>query len=345
MKLLDIRAAELTDAVRAEARLHFDLGTQWPCRMRLFRVGPDDHVLTIVIHHIVTDGWSMAVLMDELRTLYAVRLGERVEPPEPCAWHQADFALWQRQCMEDGSFDGKTAYWREALGTAQPISLPSALQVPSPDPEHEPGVLQYDVPAKAETVFREAALRHRSSFFAVLVAAFSGYLAASGSQGKILVPVFFANRTRMQVRRTVGYFSNLMLLPIDLTDQPSFAELIGRSMRTILKAIANQDVPYHVVPPPEHGIERRKHPELVLDYFKIAGNDALELSGLDVRSYGLDVATGTRFAVEFHFVERSDGLKIACVYSPDYTCAGAITRFLDGFADFASQLGAGSLSG
>lgn len=338
VKLADIPETEFRDAVRAEAHHHFDLGAEWPCRMRLFRIGQEDHVLTIVVHHIVTDGWSMGVLMDDLRMLYAVHLGHRAEPPEPPAWHQADFALWQRQCVENGSFDGKVTYWRKALGAGQPISLPPILQLPSPDREHEPGVVQYDIPKKIEMLFREAALCHRSTFFSALLAAFAGYLAACTGQGKIVMPVFFNNRTRKEVRRTVGYIANLMLLSIDLTDQPPFSELVNRAMCIVMEAIANQDVPYHVVPPPDNGFERRRHPELVLSYLDVAGSGALELAELEVRPYDLDVAAGTRFAVELHFIARSDGLEVACVYSADHTCASAIVQFLDEFIDFASKL-------
>lgn len=338
VELADIPEAEFPDAVRAEAHHRFDLGAEWPCRMRLFRIGQEDHVLIVVVHHIVTDGWSMGVLMDDLRMLYAVNLGHRSEPPESPAWHQADFTLWQQQCVENGSFDGQVTYWREALGTGQPISLPSMLQLPSPDREHEPGIVQYDVPTKIEMLFREAALCHRSTFFSVLFAAFAGYLAACTGQGKIVMPVFFANRTRKEVRRTVGYFANLTLLSIDLTDQPPFSELVRRAMCIVMEAIANQDVPYHVVPPPNNGYGRRRHPELVLSYLDIAGSGALELAELEVRPYDLDVATGTRFAIELHFIARSDGLKVACVYSADHTRASAIVQFLDGFIDFASQL-------
>jgi hypothetical protein len=129
-----------------------------------------------------------------------------------------------------------------------------------------------------------------------------------------------------------------MLLSIDLTDQPPFSELVNRAMCIVMEAIANQDVPYHVVPPPDNGFERRRHPELVLSYLDVAGSGALELAELEVRPYDLDVAAGTRFAVELHFIARSDGLEVACVYSADHTCASAIVQFLDEFIDFASKL-------
>lgn len=338
VRLADIPETQLSDAVRAEARRRFDLGAEWPCRMRLFRIGREDHMLTISVHHIVTDGWSMDVLMDDLRMLYAVHLGDKVEPPEPPAWHQVDFALWQQQCAEDGSLDKKIKYWRDALGESQPISLPSDLREPSPDHEHEPGVVQYDVPDQIKVLFRETALRYRSTFFAVLFAAFAGYLASCTGEGTVAVPVFFANRTRKQVRRTVGYIANLILLPVDLADQPPFSELVCRTRRIVTNAFANQDVPYHAVPPPDGNSERRRHPELVLEYLNIPGNRELELAGLEAEAHYFEGTAHTRFAVELHFIARNDGLEIVCFYSPHLTCASAIVRFLDGFASFALQL-------
>ncbi len=339
----DVPESDLRDAVRAEIHHQFDLNAEWPCRMRLFRVGRADHVLTIVVHHIVTDGWSMGVLMDDLRMLYADNLGCQAKIQEPSEWHQADFALWQQQCVADGSFAKKAEYWRDLLGAGQPIRLPTILRLPSPDRENDAGIMQYNVPVEIETQFREAAKGRRSSFFSALLAAFSGYLAACTGQEEIVVPVFFANRTRLQMRRTFGYITNLLLLPIDLTGQPAFPELVSQVAQVILKASANQDVPYHVVPPLSEEAPRRRHPELVVDYFKIDGSNAIELTQLEVSSYELGSATGARFALELHFIERSDGLKVACVYSADRTCADAITRFLDGFIDFASLLPGGDI--
>jgi hypothetical protein len=338
LRLADVSEADLQDAVRAEAHHRIDLETEWPCRVRLFRVDSQNHVLTIVVHHMVTDGWSMGVLMEDLRALYAAHLGYSVEIPMLSEWQQADFACWQQRCAENGLFDTKAAYWREILGTGQPIGLPAALRQISPDRVHEPGMLRYDVPAKVEAFFRETAIDHRSSLFSALFAAFSGYLAACTGQGELVLPVFFANRTRKQVRRTVGYLTNLMLLPIDLADRPPFSEVVRRATQILLKAMANQDVPYHVVPLPSGEAGRRRHPELVLDYFKITGSDALEMTGVEVRSYDLDGGTSAKFALELHFIERSDGLKIACVYSDGHTCASAIVKFLDDFVNFARNL-------
>jgi hypothetical protein len=324
--------------MRAEAHHRFDLGSEWPCRIRLFRIGRDDHMVTIAVHHIVADGWSMNVLMDELKIFYSAHLGHQVELPAPPAWHQADFALWQQQCAEDGSLDARVAYWREALGEGQPASLPSVLRQPSPDPGQEPGIVVYDVPDQVEKLFRETALRDRSTFFAVFLAAFAGYLGACNNQEMVVVPTFFANRTRKDVRRTVGYLSNLVLLPVDIAGQPSFSELVGRTRRIVASAFANQDVPYQLVPPPEGMLERRRHPELVLEYLNTPGNLELELAGLETEAYYLEDTAHTRFAVELHVIARSNGLKIVSFYSPHLTCASAISRFFDGFIDFALRL-------
>ncbi|HET9896430.1 MAG TPA: condensation domain-containing protein [Streptosporangiaceae bacterium] len=338
VKQADIPATRLDDAVRTQARRRFNLGAEWPCRMRLFRIDRDDHLLTISVHHIVADGWSMNVLMDDLQRLYSVHLGDQVESPAPPAWHQADFALWQQRCAEDGSLAKRVAYWREALGESQPISLPSVLRQPSEDQEHEPGVVLYDVPDQAGRLFRETALRYRSTFFTVFLAAFAGYLAACTGQEKVVVPVFFANRTRKQARRTVGYLSNLVLLPIDVAGHPPFPELVYRTRHIVTNAFANQDVPYQVVPPPDGGSGRRRHPELVLEYLNTPGNLELKLAGLEAEAYYPEVGAHTRFAVELHVIARSDGLKLVCFYAPHLTCSGAILRFFNGFIDFALRL-------
>lgn len=336
--LTDLPEAQLDSAMRTEAHHRFDLGSEWPCRIRLFRINRDDHILTIAVHHIVADGSSMNVLMDELKMFYAAHLGQKVELPEQPAWQQADFAMWQQKCAEDGSLDKRVAYWREALGASQPISLPSILRQPPTDRSAEPGIVVYDVPDQIDKLFHEIALRNHSTFFAVFLAAFAGYLAACTDQEMVVVPVFFANRTRKQLRRTVGYLSNLVLLPVDIAGQPSFSELVSQTRRIVTSAFANQDVPYQLVPPPDGTLERRRHPELVLEYLNTPGNLELELSGLKAEAYYPEDAAHTRFAVELHVIARSSGLKIVSFYSPQVTCASAISRFFDGFIDFALRL-------
>jgi hypothetical protein len=343
--LAEVSAADLPQAVRAEAQRGFDLTAEWPCRLRVFRVGPEDRMLSLAVHHIVTDGWSQAILLDDLRALYACHAGQEAEPPDPPAWQQADFALWQQQSAQDGTLDRKVAYWREKLGARQPVRLPGVLRRPAADPGREPGILVHEVPEQAGRLLTDGALRYRSTFFAVFLAALAGYLAASTGEREIVIPAFFANRARRQAQRTVGYLANLVLLPVDLTGQPSFPDL-ARQVRGVLSgAIAHQDVPYHIVPPPEGSTERRNHPELVVQYLSVPGRRAPLFAEAEVSAYRPDFQMATRFPVELH-ISRDDGrLLVTCSYSAGHTSASAVTEFLGGFADFVLRVAGGAPAG
>lgn len=336
--LAEVPAADLLETVRAEAQRRFDLAAEWPCRLRVFRTGPEERVLTLSVHHIVADGWSMAVLLDDLRALYARHAGQQADLPDLPAWQQADVALRQQQSAADGTLDRSIAYWQEKLGARQPVRLPAVLRLPADDPGHEPGVVKFNLPERADRLLRDGVLRYRSTFFAVLLAALTGYLGACTGEREIVIPAFLANRARRQAQRTVGYLANLALLPVGLANQPSFPCLARQVRGVVLGAMAHQDVPYHIVPLPADSTERRHHPELVVEYLSMPGNWAPLFRDVEVSDYQLDFPVHTRFPVELH-VSRSDGsLLVTCAYSAEHTSARAITGFLDGFADFVLRL-------
>jgi hypothetical protein len=275
-------------------------------------------------------------MLDDLTALYGMRIGCSAEPPAPPAWQIGDFTTWEQRCLGNGSFDKKLRYWRAALGRSQPVELPVALRRSDANREKDSGSIEYAVPGDVECLLADAARRYRSTYFAVLFAAFAGYYAACSQQQQLAFPVFLANRPRREIQRTVGYIASLVLLPIDLAGQPDFPGMIGRARHAVLSAIANQEVPYHIVPAPDGAPLRRRHPEVVLEYRNVAASTQLELAGVEVTP--CEMTASTRFSIEFHFVHSSNGLSIDCLYDANLTCAGAVFEFLDGFISFARQL-------
>ncbi|MCA2221087.1 non-ribosomal peptide synthetase [Nonomuraea aurantiaca] len=225
--------AEARALVAARTNAPLDLGAAPPLRITLIRLGGDDHVLCVVLHHIIADGWSITVLLDDLARLYA-------EPGSlnPLAVQHGDVARWQRE--QDGS--AALEYWRERL--ADPPTL--ALHTDRP---HTPGPARgdfhlLDIPDDLAKALDATARRQRSTLFMVLLAAYQVLLARHTGQTDILVGSPTAGRDRVELEPIVGYLSTTLVLRGDLSGDPTLDELLARTRRTVLEAMAHQDVPF-----------------------------------------------------------------------------------------------------
>jgi hypothetical protein len=328
--------SELAGAVERETRHRFALDREWPVRLRLFEVAPDDHVLLINVHHIATDGLSMGVLADDLRGLYDAGLGLTDATPEPPAWQQADFTEWQRRRSTGGALDGAIRYWQETLGDAQPSELPATLTVPAADPAAEPGLVDYQFSGEITSLLRQAAKRHRCTTFTGLLAAFCWYFGRLADEAEVVVPTMFGNRAHPDAQRTVGYIGNLLLLRLNVGGEPTFSDVLRQARRAMLGALANQEVPYHIVPMTSGDTAGRRAPRMLLEYLDAPGG-SLTLTGLDVSNCPDLGRLGSRLTIEFHFTLDGDVLRVKCSYSPDGTSKAAIERFLDRFSGFAAR--------
>ncbi|MEU0569105.1 amino acid adenylation domain-containing protein [Nonomuraea sp. NPDC005983] len=230
---LDARdEAEARALVAARTNAPLDLGAAPPLRITLIRLGPDDHVLCLVLHHIVADGWSITVLLDDLAALYT-----SAEPP-PLPVQHGDVARWQRE--QDRS--AAQEYWRAQLADPPTLDLHT-------DRPHRPGPAQgdfhlLDVPADLATALEATARRQQVTLFMVLLAAYQALLSRHTGQDDVLVGTPTAGRDRVELEPVVGYLSNTLMLRGDLSGDPTLDELLSRTRRTVLDAMAHQDVPF-----------------------------------------------------------------------------------------------------
>ncbi|MER6944216.1 amino acid adenylation domain-containing protein [Nonomuraea sp. NPDC000554] len=230
---LDARdEAEARALVAARTNAPLDLGAAPPLRITLIRLGPDDHVLCLVLHHIVADGWSITVLLDDLAALYT-----SAEPP-PLPVQPGDVALWQRE--QDRS--AAQEYWRARLADPPTLDLRT-------DRPHRPGPARgdfhlLDVPDDLATALEATARRQRVTPFMVLLAAYQVLLSRHTGQDDVLVGTPTAGRDRVELEPIVGYLSNTLVLRGDLSGDPTLDELLSRTRRTVLDAMAHQDVPF-----------------------------------------------------------------------------------------------------
>ncbi|MEV0608916.1 amino acid adenylation domain-containing protein [Polymorphospora rubra] len=318
---------DVAEAVRrlvdAAAREPFDLSTGPLTRFGLIRRGPDDHVLTVVIHHSVADGWSFGILFDELATGYvAAAGGARPDLPPPPVQY-GDFAVWQREQSERGAFDADLDFWHDALaGAPTLLDLPADRPRPAEQTAHG-RELSYPVPAALAERLRE---RGGTTLFAVLLAGFQSLLHRLTGQDDLLVAVPVAGRTRPETRDVVGFFANTLALRARFGATTSFADVLDGARASATAAQSRQDVPFD-------RIVDRLAPERSLAYAPaVQVMFAVDEPPPVVTSAGLRIApqqwhNGTvKFDLTLTVDVRPDGLTVRIAYRTDLYDAARIDR-------------------
>ncbi|WP_210419661.1 non-ribosomal peptide synthetase [Mycolicibacterium sp. ELW1] len=310
-------AAELADAIEAATRYTFDLATEIPMQARLFRIAGDEHVLVAVVHHIAADGWSVAPLVRDLGVAYASRLAGEEPGWADLAAQYVDYTLWQRSRLgdladADSRISAELAYWEGALA-----GMPEQLQLPTDRPyplvaDYRGARLDVEWPAELQQQVARVAREHNATPFMVIQTALAVLLSNLSANNDVAVGFPIAGRGDAALDELVGFFVNTLVLRVDLTGNPTFADLLGQVRRRSLSAYEHQDVPFEVL------VERLKptrsmahHPlvQVVLAWqnFGWQAGDAAGLSLGDLRVEPMAVDTETsRMDLTFNLGERWD---------------------------------------
>ncbi|MFF2148239.1 amino acid adenylation domain-containing protein, partial [Kitasatospora sp. NPDC058190] len=340
LRVTEIGERDLPDRLAEAARYGFDLSAEPPLHAELFQSAPEEHVLLLVVHHIAGDGWSMGPLSRDLAAAYAAR-SEGAKPEwAPLPVQYADYSLWQRELLGDGSdpdslLNGQLAYWREQLA-----DLPEQVELPFDRPR--PAVMSYRgaqlpvrIDAELHQGLRALARDGGASLFMVLQAGLAALLGKLGAGTDVPIGTPIAGRTDEAVDDLVGFFVNTLVLRTDLSGDPTFGELLGRVRGDALAAYAHQDVPF------EHLVEAL-NPTRTLAHHPLF-QTMLALQNAPLGTFDLPrlrvttdlVPTGTaKCDLTFILAEQpgADGLSGLVEYSTDLfdeaTVAGIVERWL-----------------
>ncbi|TDJ74247.1 amino acid adenylation domain-containing protein [Pseudomonas putida] len=244
---LQVRAcdeSQLQTSLQQEALAPFDLRQGPLLRAVLLQTGEQRQVLSLCMHHIVADGWSMNLLIDELVALYGQFSGGAPASLAELPIAYADYALWQKSLLEAGEAEHQLAYWRQALGTEQPpLELPADRLRPA-EQSLRGASLEFSLPPALCQGLQALARQHNATLFMVLLAAFKVLLHRYSGQADIRVGVPVANRNRLETERLIGFFVNTQVLRSQLDGQVSFTGLLAQVRNTVLQAQAHQDLPF-----------------------------------------------------------------------------------------------------
>jgi amino acid adenylation domain-containing protein len=239
-----LREQDVQRLAAEEARRAFDLTKGSLFRVKLLRLGAEDHVLLLTLHHIISDGWSMGVLFKELGILYEASLtGTTAELPElPIQY--ADYAAWQRDWLQGPVLQAELAYWRQQFKTElAPLQLPSARTSLAP-PTHEGAHFSFTLSAELTEQLKQLSRQEGATLFMTLLAAFKALLFRYTGQEDVVVASPVAGRNRLEVEGLIGFFVNLLALRTDVSGDLSFRELLARVADVTLGALTHQDLPF-----------------------------------------------------------------------------------------------------
>ncbi|HET7463045.1 MAG TPA: amino acid adenylation domain-containing protein, partial [Longimicrobium sp.] len=323
------REAAVRRRAGEEARRAFDLSAGPLFRASLLRLGAEDHVLLLPMHHIVSDGWSMGVLNRELAALYAAYREGRTSPLPELGVQYADYALWQRAQLAGEVLERQLAYWRERLADA-----PALLELPTDHPRAPVQTYRgasVPVELSAELLERLQALGRRegATLYMTLLGAFQVLLSKYGGSDDIVVGSPIAGRTRKEIEELIGFFVNTVVLRTDLSGDPTFRELLGRVREGTLGAYAHQEVPFEKLVAELQPERSLSHAPLFQVMFTLqnAGGGGGGLPGLEVSDAGADLASA-RFDLTLELAATPQGLRGGLNYSTDLFERATVERML-----------------
>ncbi|MGH3989246.1 MAG: condensation domain-containing protein, partial [Pseudonocardiaceae bacterium] len=323
------RAVELQRIVAVESSRPFDLSRGPLLRVQLVRVSVTEHVLTVALHHIVTDGWSTGVVLSELGAFYGAAVRGQDTGLPVLRVQYVDYAVWQRELLSGPALDGALGYWRDQLDNVTALELPTDR--PRPAVLTSAGaVCEFVVPA--EVVIGLKGLGHRldGTLFMTLVAACQVLFSRWSGQDDVAVGTVVSGRDRAELEGLIGFFVNTLVLRSRVDDQQSFVEFLAGVRETVLDAFAHQHVPFERVVDELAVVRDTSRTPLfqAMVVLQNAPGHPPNLAGVEVSVLELPV-TAANFDVTVQFQESGAVLIGALQYNTDLFDAATMARMAD----------------
>jgi amino acid adenylation domain-containing protein len=327
------REVEVRRRIAAAAGRPFDLSRGPLLRAVLFRLSDQEHVLLLVLHHIVSDGWSMGVLIQEMAALYDAFSAGRPSPLAEPAVQYADYAAWQRRWLAGDVLAAQLAYWREALAGVPPL-LDLPTDRPRPPVQTFRGARRVTaLPAGSADAVRELGRSRGITGFMVVLAALQALLHRGSGQPRVAVGSPVANRSRAEIEGLIGFFANTLVFAVDLAGEPSFRGLLDRVRDVALGAYAHQDLPFEKLVEelaPERNLAHAPLFQVMLSFQSAAvpAEGAPAPGGLVMSPVEADMAA-VKFDLTLSVEERGRDFAVALDFNTDLFDPATAGRWLE----------------
>jgi amino acid adenylation domain-containing protein len=329
---------ELSDLIAKEAHHVFNLTTGPLLRATLIVLNQQEYVLLLNMHHIISDGWSMGVLIEELVTLYNAFTGGKPSPLPELPIQYADYAVWQRTCLQGESLQSHLLYWKNQLQDAPPVlDLPTDRPRPAVQ-SHRGAYHTFFISREVTHALKALSQREGCTLFMMLLALFDVLLCRYSGQNDILIGTPIANRNRVDIEKLIGFFVNTLVMRARVERRNSFLSLLKKQRETALGAYANQDLPFEKLVEEIQPERNLSHTPLfqVLLVLQNAPVEELKLPGLSVRSLDRQTRTSA-FDMTMAVTEKAEGLSCSLEYNADLFDEATIVRMGGHFSRLAEE--------
>ena len=317
--------------IASEAQQSFDLSSGPLIRSSLLSLEPERNVLLLTLHHIAFDGWSGAIVLREIASLYADFLHQKSVSLPELRIHYSDYAVWQRRSLEGAVRENLLAYWKEQLQNLPRLELPTDR--PRSAMQSCRGARQWFALSATRTASLNSLSRQENTtLFMLLLAAFQTLLHRYTGQTDIVTGTPVAGRRHAEIENLVGFFLNMLVLRIDLSSDPTFRQLLARARQTCLDAYAHDDLPFEILVEelkPERSINQNPlfQVSFVLQNFPKAPFESTGVTAVE-----MDIDPGiARFDLHVFMTEEENGLKGYFEYNTDLFDAATIERMVGHF--------------
>ncbi|RKH74771.1 non-ribosomal peptide synthase/polyketide synthase [Corallococcus aberystwythensis] len=330
-EVIDLRGQHQDEARRraeAEAVRPFALTTGPLLRASLLILEEREHLLLLTVHHIVSDGWSLGVMVREMAELYRAFTSGEPSPLEPLPFQYVDHAAWQRQALQGEALEAQLQYWRQHLDPHAVLELPTDRPRPA-QLDSRGARASLLLPLAVTQRLKQVALHEGRTLFSVLLAAFNVLLQRYSGQEDITVGTPVAGRSRSELEGLIGLFVNTLALRTDLSGDPSFRQLLGRVHDAALGAFAHQDVPFEKLVEVLQPQRSLSHSPLFQVMFALQNTpmSAVSLPGLRMEPLPVDGGTA-RFDLTLIASEESHGLRLTAEYRTALFDEATVARLL-----------------
>jgi len=333
------RERRAVEIVREQALRPFDLSAGPLLRAHLVRLSADEHIILINLHHIVTDGWSTAILVGELVSLYSAFTRGEPSPLAELPIQYADYARWQRGWMEGEKFEAELRYWREQLGgRLQKLELPTDYPRP-PAQDYDGAACVTTLDERLTEALGALSRRAGATLFITLLAAFKTLLHRYTGQEEVALGTPISGRTQAETERLIGFFVNTLVLRTDLSGRPTFLEVIGRVKEVSLGAFANQTMPFEKLVEelqPERHLGKNPLFEIMFN-FGSTPRKTVELEELSLSLVELE-GHQAKHAVTLYADEAGDRIDLSVVYQRALFAPERMRSLLDQYVYLLEQL-------
>jgi amino acid adenylation domain-containing protein len=327
------REQALAELRAAEAAAPFGLAAGPLIRGQLVRLADDEHILLVTQHHIISDGWSVGVLVKEMSVLYAAFSQGQPDPLPPLAIQYADYAIWQRQWLQGDTLHRQIDFWRTHLEGA-----PALLELPADRPRpavqsHAGGSVALTIPAELAAGLRSLAQRHGATLFMTLLGGWSILLARMSGQDDVVIGTPVANRQRTEIEALIGFFVNTLGLRVQLGEDPSVAQLLAQVKASTVAAYSHQDLPFEQVVEalrPPRSMSYSPIFQVMLSLNNVPTGGGLSLPGLTLAPVESSQHT-THFDLSLSLSDQGEAIGGTLEYASDLFERGTIERLAGHF--------------